>query len=167
MEIKNTMRHHGLKTMVCKGARVLDAQDSNSTLECGVLTKNLDIRKVRLCDLQPTHIPRTIPLMFMNSLSEEELRGLGMPQVWFTELDGLLISDGNNKCMVYARRGIKEIEVEYCNEDSPFGFLIDYTGIRDMARKLRARGIFTPYDLYRTRDGIIFEPAHNWENILD
>ena len=31
--IKNTMRHHTLKGVVCNGARVLDAQDSNSTLK--------------------------------------------------------------------------------------------------------------------------------------
>ncbi|HLC87022.1 MAG TPA: DUF4215 domain-containing protein [Candidatus Nanoarchaeia archaeon] len=69
MVIKNTMRHHTLKGVVCNSARVLDAsnfrksencgtkicknpeqiscaQDSNSTLKCGVLSENLDIKKL-------------------------------------------------------------------------------------------------------------------------
>src|SRR3989338_728432 len=43
-KIKNTMPHSTLKYGVCKGARVLDAQDS-STLKRGVFVKNLDINK--------------------------------------------------------------------------------------------------------------------------
>ena len=43
-KIKNTMPHSTLKYGVCKGARVLDAQDY-STLKRGVFVKNLDINK--------------------------------------------------------------------------------------------------------------------------
>lgn len=116
----------------------------------------METRMVRLIDLQPTHIPRSKSINFLKNLSREELEKLGLPQIWETP-EGLLISDGNNRCLRYASLGLHEIEVDYCREDGPYGFLIRMDELKDMAKHLRERLIFSPYDLCRTRDGLVFE----------
>jgi len=98
----------------------------------------------------------------MRSLSLEELKKLGRPQVWQTQDYQFLISDGNNLCREYAKRGVNEIEIELEKEDGKFGFLIDYVELKEMADSLRRRLVFTPYDLQMARDGIIFEPPSHF-----
>lgn len=120
----------------------------------------MEIKKVKLRELQPTHIPRTSSFSFMDKKSLEELKALGLPQVWETRDSMLLISDGNNRCRTYAKRGLDEVEVQFYRENSEFGFLLAFDEIKEQARTLRSRGIFSPYDLWRARDGIVIpEPV--------
>jgi hypothetical protein len=70
------MPHHTLKDVVCKGARVLDAQGTNSILKDGVFVKFLDIIKSGI---------RTAEDNITNPLRLPRAEAQGLFRVWETE----------------------------------------------------------------------------------
>ncbi len=107
-------------------------------------------RLIEIAELQPTDTLRPEAVAYFMSLSHEEIRERhGIPQVWETER-GIIISDGNNRTGVYARKGIKRLEVDFQKgiKDIPDYFLDYLNGIISQAEVLKMQGIYTPYDLW-------------------
>ena len=106
------------------------------------------LRTVKIIDLQPTDQLRTGTLSFLETLSLNEIHELGAPQAWETQ-EGLLISDGNNRVAVLARKGQETVDVDYnniheiSNEHTYFK-----NEITQRAKELRERGIYSFDDLW-------------------
>lgn len=104
-------------------------------------------RIMRIADLQPTDVLRQESLAYLESLTNEEIKNSGTMQVWETS-HGILLSDGNNRTAILAKRGERKVKVDYHNsrgmaEDS---FIKVHA---ELAKKLRQRGIYSPMDLWQ------------------
>ena len=97
--------------------------------------------------LQPTDYLRPESMLFLSSLSFEDLRSLGLPQVWQVG-DSYVISDGNNRAAQIVSRGCKETAVDFQGDlfDSMAGF---EEIVLERAERLRGEGVYSVYDLLR------------------
>jgi len=103
---------------------------------------------IHIRDLQPSDTLRPDATSFLESLSEEELQRLGLPQVW--NIDGkLIISDGNQRTAIAAKKGKTIIQVDYQ------GKVPEYMNnfkeiVLNNVRLLQESGVNNPYDLWQT-----------------
>lgn len=107
-------------------------------------------RLIRLEELQPTDALREPSLFYLESLSNKQLIDLGLPEVWQTP-SSLLISDGNHRAAIQAKRGIKEIKVDY-KKLSPSlfaSFESEFESMIERAQNMRKQGVYNPYDFWR------------------
>jgi len=109
-----------------------------------------ELREINILDLQPTDTLRAETMSFLESLSEEEICRLEAPQVWETS-EGLLISDGNNRAALFARKNCLRIKVDYCTSEDIVDFRKYYEEevefVLERAKQLKKQGICTLYDL--------------------
>jgi len=107
------------------------------------------IRRLKLKDLQPTDTVRSETVEYLAALTTQEIEELkDNPEVWFFE-ETLLLLEGNNRSAVLASRGEKEMLVEYRGEPGQYAFLLAEDV--ENARKLIAKGITSPYELWAKR----------------
>ena len=103
---------------------------------------------VKIADLQPTDTLRQPTVSFLETLDPKGMRALGLPQVWETP-KGLLISDGNQRAAVLAKKGHEHIEVDYNHADNaPAYFLSCLEIVKARAGAMQRQGIHSPYDLW-------------------
>jgi len=105
-------------------------------------------RIINIGDLQPTDTLRIGTISYLETLTPQEIIGLGMPQVWDTPY-GLLISDGNHRVAALAQKGVKTLEADYIKISVDD---IEINGLQEViarAEQLRALGITNPYDLWQ------------------
>ena len=106
-------------------------------------------KQVRIEDLQPTDTLRQETVSFLETLTPEQIKGLGMPQVWETS-SGLLISDGNHRAAVLAQQGANSIEVDYNPAKNIPEYLQEFlTEIIKRAKNLTSKSIYSVYDLWQ------------------
>ncbi len=108
-------------------------------------------RLIEIAELQPTDTLRVEVINYYSALSNDEIKAKhGVPQVWQTNR-GMLISDGNNRTGIYAKRGAKLIEVDF--QDGINNILDCFSEyleeIVSRAEDLRKQGIFSPHDLWQ------------------
>ena len=106
--------------------------------------------RVMIADLQPTDSLRLDSMLFFGSLSDSELGGLGLPQVW-TFQDKYVISDGNNRVAEYARRGAESVDVEFGGDLDVHDVFVAYREeVVGLAQEFSNKGIYSVYDLLRS-----------------
>jgi hypothetical protein len=107
------------------------------------------IKLIKIADLQPTDTLREQNVGFLETLNPMQIANYGLIWVLGTSI-GDLITEGNNRTAVLARKGMEQIRAKYIDfRKVDRGYLAFLDMHLDMAEQLRRQGIYSVYDLWQ------------------